>query len=122
MLGNYDVDDNDDDVDDHIPEGDNKAVVDVDKGKTEQVVQPKHQPGDGGLDIGVDGDDDGDVDIDIDFDDDGDVERKAEQVMKPEHQPGGQDHHDHGEEHYPVDRVVMIMVKEKGLVVMMIRT
>ena len=110
MLGNYDVDDNDDDVDDHIPEGDNKAVVDVDKGKTEQVVQPKHQPGDGGLDIGVDGDDDGDV------------ERKAEQVMKPEHQPGGQDHHDHGEEHYPVDRVVMIMVKEKGLVVMMIRT
>ena len=64
-------------------------MVDVDESKADQVVQPEHQPGDGGVDVDVNGDGGNDND-----DADGDVESKAGQIVQPEHQPGGQhDHH-----------------------------
>ena len=83
----------DDNDEDQLPEGDNKAVVDVNKGKAEQVVKPEDQSGGGGVDVDGDigGGDGGDsVDVNGDVGGDGDVESEAEQVVRPEHKSENQ--------------------------------
>ena len=54
-------------------------MVDVEKGKAEQVMQPEHQPGDVDVDVGVKSADH------VGVDGDGDGESEAEQVKQPEH-------------------------------------